>query len=149
MEQEPQYRLLSADQSWVRWLLAWLVPRDRFWMTYRLPFQKMATITFPRRTGILSMSAKGIIAHERHHVRQFAPWWGPWWVLLRATLVPLPVLFSGRWFLERHAYLDDIQRGRNTVDKVVDLLWSSYGWCWPKPLMRRWFRSRIKETTPW
>jgi hypothetical protein len=29
------------------------------------------------------------------------------------------------------------------LERVVDTLWRVYGWCWPTPLMRRWFLRRL------
>jgi len=60
-------------------------------------------------------------------------------------LLPLPVLFSGRWFIERAAYLDGIIKYGDDVEKCVNTLWDGYLWPWPKPLMRKWFYKKLKE----
>jgi len=119
-----------------------------FWTTYRLPFQRRVRISYPmnaRGMGTVIDGAGPVIEHEMHHVEQFRPWWGPWVFIALAVLLPLPVLFSGRWFIERRAYLNDIRKGRCTVEQAADMLWRSYGWCWPRPLMRRWLRKELGQ----
>jgi len=59
--------------------------------------------------------------------------------------LPLPVLFSGRWYFERHAYLHNIINHGYSIERVVDTLWNNYLWCWPKPLMKKWFERKVKE----
>lgn len=83
------------------------------------------------------------IAHELVHVAQWRRFWAFLW--LGYILLPLPVLFAWcRWAAEREAYLVDIRAGRS-VDDVVNTLWRSYGWPWPKPLMRRWFVKELSK----
>jgi hypothetical protein len=114
-----------------------------FWTTYRLPFQKKATITYP--DSLYTDQDEAILEHEMFHVRQLKPWYGPFVGGLLVTLFPLPIIFSGRWFMERHPYLNDIVKKRGTIDQVVDILWYGYGWCWPKSLMRKWFAKQIQK----
>jgi len=60
-------------------------------------------------------------------------------------LVPLPVLLSGRWYVEREAYLDEIRRGRKTIDRAVEQLWGfGYLYPWLPFLMRRWFTKQLE-----
>jgi hypothetical protein len=82
--------------------------------------------------------------HELIHVRQQCGF-GLYWSALLYFLLPLPVLFSGRWFVEREAYLVDIVAGAKTVEQAVDILWRSYGYPWPKLLMRKWFDEQIAK----
>lgn len=110
--------------------------------TYRLPFQKYARVCIPKAVIGYSAVVADIEAHELHHVQQFATKLGPWWVIL-AQLFPLPVFFSGRWFVERGAYLDEIERGDLTLDTAIDILWTQYGWPWPRSWMRRWFIKKL------
>lgn len=114
-----------------------------FWTTWRAPFQRSVRIGYPD-TVTHPEEYAGVIVHELVHAAQFRPWWGPLWVALLAALLPLPVLFSGRWFVERHAYLLDIRDGRHSVDGAVYLLWHRYGWAWPPGLMRRWFERQLR-----
>lgn len=123
-----------------------------FWTTWRLPFQEHVRIGYPSGRTDLDGKATAydiadtiIVDHELVHATQFRPWYGPWWVILFVSLFPLPVLFSGRWFVERRAYLKHIKTGYYSVDAVVDALWHRYGWCWPKPLMRRWFAKQLES----
>lgn len=136
--------LRPADHDPVRRLLAPFAPIDKWWMVYRLPFQKRVIITYPPR--VREPWATRTYQHELYHARhQFAKWWGPWFVPLLAGLLPLPIIFSGRWFIERWAYLEDIKAGRRTVEGAVRILWKMYGKPWPKELMRRWFERKLKE----
>lgn len=85
---------------------------------------------------------KTVMKHETVHYWQqkkygllpFIAWY---------AVLPFPVFLSGRYFIERSAYLVDIRAGLRTVDDVVDLLWEKYAMPWPKPLMRRWFEGNI------
>jgi hypothetical protein len=56
----------------------------------------------------------------------------------------LPVYLSGRWFIERHAFLGDIKLGRITLDAAIETLVHKYGNPWPRGSMRRWFEARLK-----
>lgn len=84
-----------------------------------------------------------LVEHESVHAWQFRRW--GWCAMVALTLlVPLPVLFSGRWFVERRAYLVDILGGHCTIEGAVNMLWQSYAWPWPRPWMRRWFEGQIR-----
>lgn len=112
----------------------------RFFTTYRLPFQR-GTIAYP--IGFDPMRYPGVLEHELMHIEQQKTPWGLIKSAFLVSIFPLPVLFSGRWFIEREPYLNDIKKGRRTIDQAVDVLWGSYGWAWPKPLMRKWFEARL------
>lgn len=111
-----------------------------FWTTVRWPFG-VAQILYP---SVVSdpQSARWsvVVGHELVHVDQMAGPWGLLRTYLLFALLPLPVLFSGRWFLEREAFLVDVRAGRG-VGEIVDMLWRYYGWPWPPALMRRWFEA--------
>ena len=83
-----------------------------------------------------------ILEHELVHVRQWRRF-GPW-LWLSYLLLPLPfglAWFRFRW--EREAYLVQIARApdrEREIERVVQTLWSGYGWPWPRSRMRRWFR---------
>lgn len=143
---EREVRLIAKHRSRAMRVLGLLLGRrfvNDFWTTYRLPFQSHVTVAHPPRVTRPEAHAD-VLAHEMHHVRQFTPWWGPVVVPLLAGLLPLPFLFSGRWFVERGAYLEDIRRGRYDVSTAVEVLWRHYAWAWPRPLMRRWFVRRLE-----
>lgn len=110
---------------------------DEWWTTFRLPFAKHVCVYHPPDAD--PVGHWRIVDHELVHAADLRHWYGPWLFMLGAALLPLPVLFSGRWFIERHAYLRDIQQGRCSIEQAVDVLWWRYGFCWPRPLMRRWF----------
>lgn len=116
-----------------------------FFTTWRLPFQKKVRIGYPPSIkDPLSDGCMGIMMHELVHAEDLKKWYGPIWYILFVTIFPLPVFFSGRWFVERRAYLQDIRLGRIDLNAAIDTLWSGYGWAWPKKLMRRWFEKRLK-----
>jgi len=114
---------------------------DSFFTTYRLPFQKKGIIAYP--VGCNPMLYSGVLEHELMHVEQQKTAWGLFKSALLVSIFPLPVVFSGRWFIERGPYLNDIKKKRRTVERAVNVLWGSYGWCWPKPLMRRYFKKHM------
>lgn len=77
------------------------------------------------------------IAHEFVHVKQFERLG-----LLRFALFyfvfPFPVLFSGKWFLEREAFLRDIYYFGATEKEISEILWKDYFYPWPKGWMKKW-----------
>lgn len=139
--------LVRKDQSWTMIVLSWFLGSSfmtKWWTTYRWPFCK-ARIAFPvTMTVAQALTHEGALEHELVHVGQFRPWWGPLRVFALEVLFPLPVLFSGRWFVERSAFLVDIKTGRRTVDQAVDKLWTGYFYPWPRSLMRRWFTRKLE-----
>jgi hypothetical protein len=84
------------------------------------------------------------VPHELIHATTLEQWWGPFLIPLFAILLPLPIVFSGRWFIERRAYLEDIKSGVETVDSAVYNLWNYYLMCWPTSLMRKWFNNELE-----
>ena len=116
-----------------------------FFTTYRIPFcSPVIACPVGVNTARVHLDYAQTMRHEMYHVRQFAPWYGPIWMLLLVALVPLPILWSGRWLVEREAYLSDIRHGAD-LEAVVQVLWHDYGWCWPTPLMRRWFYKQLRS----
>lgn len=85
-----------------------------------------------------------IRAHELVHARQQRGF-GLLGCFLLYFFLPLPVFFSGRWFIEREAYLVDLRAGTRTIDQVVDTLWSQYFFPWPRSWMRDWFDRRVNR----
>lgn len=99
------------------------------------------TIYYP--TSVMDLDADslaGVRAHEMVHVEQWRA--HPVCMVFLYLFLPLPVLFSGRWFIERPAYLLDILTGRYSVDRAVETLWSNYLWPWPRFFMKRWFEDK-------
>jgi len=123
---------------------------NNFWTTYRLPFQKQATIAYPESNDISKYDqipdwAMRILEHELVHVKDMSSSWGLFKMFWLVWLLPLPILFSGRWFIERHAYLYGMIKYNDNVDERVDALWNGYAWPWPKYLMRKWFNKKLNE----
>lgn len=138
-------KLIAKHRSPLMRLIAVFVPNWMdFWTTWRLPFQRQVRIGYPPGTWQPANRLE-ILSHELVHVAQFEPWWGPWVVIPLALLFPLPVLFSGRWFIERRAYLKDIQSGRHTPESAANTLWRLYGAPWPRAWMVRWFKEHRAE----
>lgn len=138
-------KLVSKDSSVLMRLIALFVPRFMsFWTTWRMPWQSRARIGYPPGTH-KPESRTDILSHELVHVAQFEPWWGPFVIFALVTVFPLPMYFSGRWFVERRAYLKDIQLGRHSPESAAWILWARYGKPWPRLWMVRWFREHEKE----
>ncbi len=117
-----------------------------FWTTYRLPFQKKVRITYPPDTiEPMGERYKGTREHELIHAIDMGTSWGLFKMFWLLWLIPLPIIFSGRWFFERYAYLYNLLYHGYKIDYVVDALWGGYGWAWPKCLMKKWFNKKIKE----
>lgn len=146
-ETQHNVKLLCKIQSVlmriVGFLLTFVTPgfMKNFFTTVRLPFQKQPVIYFPVNRN--PMDYLDVSEHELIHADQQRTSWGllkSFWLL---WLFPLPIIFSGRWFIERHAFLLDIKAGRLTIEAAVYLLWRFYGLAWPPFLMRRWFNARM------
>lgn len=90
------------------------------------------------------------IAHECHHLGQYdrlSPFGWAWVGTLLFGLfyffLPLPVLLSGRWWLERRPYLmETLWFQERSLEATVDILWRSYLYPWPRRWMLRWFQER-------
>lgn len=145
-EQKHGVRLIPKSKSKFMWLVGLILGKRfmDFWITYRLPFQKATTITYPPKTDD-PMKYKSVLEHELVHAKLLEKWYGPVLGALLVSVFPLPILFSGRWFIERSAYLCNILNHGYEVDWVIDTLWDNYLFCWPKSLMKRWFLKKIKE----
>ncbi len=131
-------RLIPKGRSWLmRFIGFFSADFMGFYTTYRLPLQRRVTICYPQGLG---EPDERILDHELVHAADFARWWGPWFMAL-AIFPP------GRWYVERWAYLQDIQEGHRTVLDVVDTLWHSYrikAWRWPSThKMHQWFTERL------
>lgn len=120
---------------------------DNFWTTYRLPFQKRSTIAYPLKSvsDPMSPAYRSILEHEVVHSKDFSTAWGLFKMFWFVWLIPLPIFFSGRWYVERKAYLENILHHNYSIDYVVNVLWFQYAWCWPRPLMRKWFLREYKK----
>lgn len=142
-------QLRRKDSSWFFRALGrvwpWILSSS--WTTTRLPGGP-PVIWYPAGVG-MPQGWGSVIDHELHHVRQLAPWWGPWLLALMFVL-PLPALLSGRWFIERRAYAREVRRGILSPADAAALLWDNYGWPWPRSWMVAWFeRQRDDERWGW
>jgi len=81
-----------------------------FWTTMRLPFSK-TMIAYPSSvTDPLSKRNESIVEHEIIHAKDMSSAWGLFKMAFLVSIFPLPILFSGRWFIEFPAYLNDITK---------------------------------------
>lgn len=133
-------RVRHKSESWLMRALgfilgAWFM--ERAWTTVG-----GRTIWAPSSARLDRLVAYEVaLLHELVHIRQARHW--PLVFQVSYLLLPVPFLFAWcRWRWEREAYLLNIRHGTHSVEEVVGLLWSKYGWCWPKPLMRRWLMRR-------
>lgn len=142
------------SEWWLHGLLGLIVPGwdTKWWTVIRKPGDGIPTIWVPNSVDYLQYtythyrnpSIASILNHELVHVEQQRSWWGVLWTLA-CMVFPLPVFFSGRWFVERDAYLSDIKTGRRSIDQAVYTLWGKYGMPWPKGRMRAWFEAKLEE----
>lgn len=164
-ESENGVKLVRKDELWEMRLIAWvfnLFPKyarmdgtkigrgDRFmkyfWTTWkRLPWSKHVHICH----GTSEMDPMGwelawLRTHELFHVRSMKTLWGWIKTAFLYVLVPLPVFYSGRWYIEREAYLNDINSGILTIDQAIEQLWADYFMPWPKKKMKAWFEEQSK-----
>lgn len=142
--------LVPKNQSWLMRLLRRLMPPNTFsrdWTTFRWPWQDVVHVYYPKWLVDDPFDARWepYRVHEFVHAEELKTWWGPWKYLLFSWLLPLPIFFSGRWFIERRAYLKNLLRHDFQVEDVVNVLWYGYGWCWPRSWMRQWFHDRVPE----
>ena len=124
---------------------------DHFFTTLRLPGYGGPVIWYPSNIvdkGHIPDRYEEILKHELVHCKQQSTWGGLLWTLVCVSVFPLPVFYSGRWFVERPAYLRDIKAGVLTVDQAVDILWDLYGMPWPREKMRRWFNEGLEGAKP-
>ncbi len=138
-------RLIPKSQSWLMRFIGFLGSDFlKFCSTFRLPWQRKVTIAYI--DGMDPMANMPKLEHELDHADVFAKFWGPYFMAL--AIVP-----PGRWFVERHPYLEDIKAGRYTVSGAVNVLWNSYrikAWGWPSPRrMHAWFIKQLREQEGW
>lgn len=148
-------RLVRKDRLWSMRMVGWILrvlPAFRrgefvttWWTTYRLPWQSKPTIAYPTRVlDPMSLAYLHVRQHELVHADNMQTLISLAGMLMLYILVPLPVFFSGRWFIERYAYLGDIEAGMYTPEEAAGILWSNYAWPWPRQLMIGWFRSELR-----
>jgi hypothetical protein len=146
----PHVKLIPKIESrWCR-LVGWFSPTfvTRFWTTVGKKIYYPTYVQNP-----LDPAFAKTLAHEFVHIDQFGKR-PDWWMLFLYLLVPVPMLLSYyRWKFERAAYLKAIQDayaesgyyGDAYLEAVVEVLWTGYGWPWPKPWMRKWFLKESKQ----
>jgi hypothetical protein len=120
-----------------------------YFTTYRKPFGK-GIIAIPDCVNMSRPSWiddwRDILDHELIHVEQQRGPWGLFKSFCLYFLFPLPVLFSGRWYIERDPYLKvDIARGRKSPRSAAEQLWRDYFYPWPKNRMHQWFDAELKK----
>lgn len=142
------YLLVRKDQSLFMRLLSIFVPgfMDRIWTTWRWPLQKQVKIYYPVDVKNPLMPAyEGILNHEEVHCRDFQKLGAPIWIAFLYLVFPLPIFCSGRWWVERRAFLTDIRNNRNVLDEAVKQLWRFYLCPWPRSSMKKWFEKELER----
>lgn len=98
------------------------------------------TIYLPSKIVDLFQEAyEGLLAHELVHVRQWLRFGPLMWAI---WCIGVPRRHWGLWYIERTAFLEQINRGAS-VWWAVDKLWDSYGKPWPRSAMGRWFNENV------
>lgn len=147
-EIEHDVDFVCKDKLWSMRLVGFFWKRFMtvFWTTMRFPFQR-GFVAYPvglTEAQALADNKRWIREHELIHKKQQEGWWGLTKSFFLYFIVPLPIFFSGRWFLERGPYLNDIKNKRRTPAEAAQVLWSSYAWPWPESWMREWFTKEGK-----
>lgn len=155
--------VIRKEDSWPMRAMAWLMNRapdikhadgtrerrgDRFMRvyvtTYRLPFQDRPTIAVPDRYDWMSPGLEWLRCHEMVHADDLRSAWDLLKMALLLTLFPLPIYFSGRWYIERDAMVIDIRAGVKTPEKVAEMLWDDYLMAWPKQRVTDYYEKLLK-----
>ena len=144
---------VPKHESWLMRAIGWIVG-DWFMLSF------VTTLRFPFRAScIYYPSAKyaepeqipeWLLAHELHHVWQFAPWYGPPLLAWR-FLTP-----GGRLKIERRPMLEDIRREARNCTEAAQMFRRRYRWPYPEswmPDLREmvgWFMTHLNdEPMPW
>jgi len=112
---------------------------NRFWTTIGRTIYYPVDIVEP-----LGNAYAEVREHELMHVEQFFKY-GLFLMILGYLLLPLPFIFSGRWFIERGPYLNDIHKNRIAIPQAVENLHKYYLFPWPRKLMEAWFTKELAE----
>jgi len=110
---------------------------NRFWTTIGNTIYYPTTVKNPYHR-----TYQKVIEHELVHVQQ----WRKWNILFSVSyaLFPLPVFFAWfRWRWEREAYMIQVRANPDSINWIVETLWSNYLWCWPKKWMKEWFEKEV------
>lgn len=154
--EEAGVKIRPKHQSTIMVLIAWVqswfgdpVFLTDFWTTLG------KTIWYPSKVND-PWEHLVVIEHELVHIEQEDNVLGidppDWLWLILYLCFPVPIFFAWyRWKCEREAYLVQLtpekfeipQQLILAVERIVQSLWSDYGWCWPRFLMRRWFAKRL------
>jgi hypothetical protein len=103
-EAEHDVRLIRKADSLLMRLISNFLGKSfiwSFWTTYRLPFGK-PIIAYP--TKAKNPLSSNRLEHELMHAEDMRSTWGAIKMFFLLWLLPLPIIFSGRWFIERRAY---------------------------------------------
>lgn len=156
-QEDHNVRLIRKDLSWTMQIVGLffgflhlfsknVTSRERFiqryWTTFRLPFQK-PTIAYAADDLAMVPHLEWLRQHELHHANDMRSTWGLFKMFWLVWLLPLPAYYSGRWFIERHAYLIDIRAGVKTPESSAEQLWNDYFYAWPKDKAIKWFNENV------
>jgi len=152
--------IMPKSSHWFHKVAGWFIPAWNvgIFSVLRFPGRSRPVIWVPdarlNQDGFVSKYS-GTLKHELVHCHQQSSWWGVTMTSLLVTVLPLPVFYSGRWWVERYAFLKDIERdkasgkyGKYTPEIAAQILHESYGRPWPVKKMIKWFETEINKTKP-
>lgn len=126
-------------------IISWPFLRGRFMSEVWTTFDENIYYPIGFDDDSEALTASHIINHELVHVKQYKDL-GKLGFLLWYFILPLPFFFSGRWWLERKAYLVDLNYYMSigytkeySVNMIVKEIDRFYVRPWPKTLMKKWF----------
>lgn len=99
----------------------------------------------------------GTVDHEIGHVKQIdGAWWRPLVAGVWYFLLPLPFVYSGRWWAERVPYAYNLRQWvhvrhldrEEVLDEVVGSLTTNYALAWPPWEMRAYFEAELAKGAP-
>ena len=118
---------------------------EEFATTYRLPFQSIVCCAYPGHWDVTDPFYEDLWAHEGVHAKDLSTAWGLFKMFWLVWLLPLPIVLSGRWYIERWAFLQDIERKRFTIEEGAEMLWRDYLFAWPRPWVIRWWKAQLAK----
>lgn len=126
------------------------IPRGDLFMrsyatTYRLPCQKLPWAAHPDLWDVVDPRFRDLWDHEGIHAKDMSTAWGLFKMFWLLWLLPLPVVISGRWYIERWVFLQDIERGPLTLEQAAEILWRDYFFAWPRSWAIRWWKAQLEK----
>lgn len=113
--------------------------------TYRKPWDKLPIFAVPDEWDLSDKRREGLWEHERVHADDMRTLWQLTKMFCLLLFFPMPIIFSGRWYIERYAKLVNMRRGELTPEKAADDLWGFYLWAWPRKMAIKWWKEQLEK----